>query len=157
MRRWGWILAILAAITLGLAASHASAPVLALTGFTAIDAVPTPADRIGEQQLKITSSDVTIKLSNAVIGRIEATGSMLPTLNQDSTALMIPPKSDNDIREGDIVVYESEDGLIVHRILRVSKDEKGWFATAKGDNAPEADKEKIRREQIRYIVIGILY
>ncbi len=38
-----------------------------------------------------------------------------------------------------------------------SEDENGWYATAKGDNSPKADAEKIRFYQVSGIVAAIIY
>lgn len=84
---------------------------------------------------------------------------MEPLLDKSGTAIMITPESSGDIEKGDIVAYPSEEaeGLVVHRVIRIGEDDKGWFAITKGDNAREEDPEKVRFEQIKYVIVGVLY
>ncbi len=72
---------------------------------------------------------------------------------------MVKPQRAEEVKEGDIIAYTSEEasGLVVHRVVKVGKDENSWFAVTKGDNAAVNDQAKVRFRQVRYIVVGILY
>ncbi len=114
---------------------------------------------IGEEQVDVSESAVTIRIADASLGRFEDSGSMGPFMGGRASALLIKPHSESDLAVGDVIAYESEKagGLVSHRIVRMSSDEKGWYALAKGDNAPSIDPGKIRFGQVRYVIVGILY
>ena len=73
-------------------------------------------------------------------------GSMEPTFSKGTLLLV---KDTQDVQEGDIVVYQSRDELIVHRIISLSGDE----VITQGDANNVAD-EPFDRSQIKGKVIG---
>ena len=107
----------------------------------------------------MSDDGVLIRIANATMGRPEGTNSMEPLLDSTSSTIMIRPEKAEDIKEGDIIAYHSNEagGLVVHRAIKTGTDEKGWFAIAKGDNSKVNDPAKVRFGQIRYVVVGILY
>lgn len=141
------------------------AEVLKITGFAVAsangisDSRLTPADRVAEEWIRASSDAVLIRLPNATIGAISETNSMGGLLGNGSSAIMIKPKSAEDLRQGDIVAYHSDEaaGLVAHRIIRIGEDEQGWFAITKGDESGAVDPEKIRFNQARYVIVGIIY
>ncbi len=115
--------------------------------------------RISEEHLDVSESAVTIRIADASLGRFEGSGSMEPFIGQKTKAILIKPNSESDIKAGDIIAYDSDEagGLVSHRVVKISSDEKGWYAVAKGDNAPSQDHGRIRFGQVKYVVVGILY
>ncbi len=153
-----------AAAVLALLGGKLNDNVMVITGFAVGNAEEErhalmPADRITEDTLRTSDEGVLIKIANATIGRIEGTNSMRPLIGSESSAVMVRPHNAEDIKEGDIAAYESDDaaGLVLHRIVRTGSDEGGWFAITKGDNSRKEDPERVRFEQVRYVVVGILY
>jgi len=63
------------------------------------------------------------------------------------------------ISVGDIVAYESKykDGVIAHRVVEIGSDSSGWYARIKGDNNDYVDPGKVRFEQIKRIVVAVIY
>lgn len=84
------------------------------------------------------------------------TGSMLPVLSETANGIRIVPEAAEDIQIGDIISYQTEQGLIVHRITARGFDNEGYYFIAKGDNNELSDG-KIRFEDIKYVTIGVLY
>lgn len=88
---------------------------------------------------------------------IYATGSMLPVANQYSEFVMVPPTKDN-VRTGDIIMFKSGDSynhmMIYHRVIAIT--EEGEYIT-RGDNNPYVDPEAVNIDQIRGVVIAVLY
>ena len=74
----------------------------------------------------------------------------------ESTAEAIP-SSETEIHIGDIISYKYEDMVLIHRVIELGKDSSGWYAITKGDNLDYNDPEKVRFNQVKGIVIGILY
>jgi len=115
-----------------------------------------PRNRINQRDIIVNENNIVIN-KNVSIAKINSTGSMHPTLNLYSTAIQITPKSNNEIFVGDIVSYKKDDESIIHRVIRVDSDDKGWYAITKGDNNEIEDEEKVRFEQIQKVLVGILY
>jgi hypothetical protein len=118
-----------------------------------------PSDWISENQIKVTKENVVVDIQNAVWATFTDTHSMEPVLSANANALEIVPTSTEQIHVGDIVSYDSKlvDGTIIHRVVEIGSDSQGWYATFKGDNLVKEDPEKVRWEQIRRIVVAIIY
>jgi len=118
-----------------------------------------PADWVKESQIKVTRDNVVVELPNAVWATFTDTHSMEPVLSAKANALEIVPTSTDQIHVGDIASYESKlvDGTIIHRVIEIGSDSQGWYARFKGDNLSQPDPEKVRWEQIRRIVVAIIY
>jgi len=139
---------------------YGDADVFRITGTTIVDDnIPGPADRIREEQIIVNEHGVAIDVENVVIGTFEDTKSMSPVLDSTANAILTKPESYQDIKVGDIISYFSEEaqGLVAHRVVHISSDAQGWYALAKGDNTNTQDPSKIRFDQLKYVVVGILY
>ena len=115
-----------------------------------------PSDWIKENQISVFQDKIVISIENAGVSEYADTGSMKPTLDEKSNGIRIAPKNSEQISVGDIVTFERDGNLIVHRVTEKGKDDKGdWFIT-KGDNNRISDG-KIRFSDIKYVTIGILW
>ena len=114
-----------------------------------------PNNDINEEDIIIKENEVILKIKDASISRYSPTGSMLPVLNEKSNGIRIAVESENDINIGDIISYQTKEGLIVHRVVEIGNDGK-WYCIAKGDNNSISDG-KIRFNQIKYKTIGVLW
>ena len=72
-------------------------------------------------------------------------GSMEPTFSKGSLLIV---KEGKEIKLGDIVVYQSNSNLIVHRVIEINDDQ----ITTKGD-ANNANDEPFNKEMIKGIVV----
>jgi hypothetical protein len=120
---------------------------------------PSPNDWIPESDIYVYDDKVIIDIEDAQWATFTDTNSMDPVIDLGANAIEVVPKSPGQIQVGDIVSYESKyaSGTIIHRVVEVGQDSEGWFAIMKGDNNPTPDPGRIRFEQIRRVVIGILY
>ncbi len=116
-----------------------------------------PYDRIKDEHLELNKDFLKINFKNLHIAYYSNTNSMDPVLDEDSFGIEWIPESEKDIHIGDIVAYKAGDFLIVHRVVDIKKDKEGWYALLKGDNSRSDAKEKVRFNQIRYVVLGVLY
>lgn len=116
-----------------------------------------PKNRIQAEQIILNKQRLIVSIKDATLGQPQATGSMLPTLNEYSHLLQIPPQSSDTLAIGDIIAFEQEKTLTVHRISQIGADEGGWYAITKGDHYSINDPNKIRFSSIKYVIIGILY
>lgn len=118
-----------------------------------------PADRVKENQILVFDDKILINVEDASWSTYMNTNSMLPVIDKGANGLELVPKSEDEIQIGDIVAYESSyvNGLVVHRVIDISEDSKGKYFILKGDSNKEADPEKVRFSQIRYVLIGVIY
>lgn len=115
-----------------------------------------PFDFVKEDQIQIFEDKIVINVENASISSYAPTGSMLPVLDQGSNGIRIVPKSESDIHIGDIITFNQDNMLIVHRVIEIGTDSEGTYFITKGDNSPINDG-KIRFKDIKYITIGIIW
>jgi hydroxyethylthiazole kinase-like sugar kinase family protein len=117
-----------------------------------------PKDRVTEQNIRVSGNNVVIYVGEGpVIGEIAGTGSMLPSLTAYSSVIELIPQKSEEIELGDIIAYKLNEETIIHRVIGIGTDEKGWYALTKGDNIPKPDTDKVRFEQIKRVVVGIIY
>ena len=116
-----------------------------------------PQDRIAERDIEVYPDRVVINLEGAQWARFADTNSMDPIIDRGVNALQIAPKSMDDIEVGDIISYQSGERVIIHRVIEKAIDEQGWYVTAKGDNNPTADPNKVRFEDITRVLVAVIY
>jgi len=123
------------------------------------DEVASPADRVDESQIIVTNDKIVLNIRGAEWASFTDTNSMDPVIDAGAHAIEITPKSDDEIQIGDIVAYKSEyaEGTIIHRVVFKGQDDKGTYFVLKGDNNPANDPGKIRFEQIKRVVVAIIY
>ena len=120
---------------------------------------PSPYDHIKESQIEVLNDKIIIYVDNPSFSKYADTNSMDPLFDKDANGLEIIPQNENDIHVGDVIAYQSSyvDGLVVHRVIEAGNDAKGKYFILKGDNNPDQDPEKIRFDQIKYLLIGVIY
>ncbi len=120
--------------------------------------IPSPSDWVKENEIHVLQDKVIIDIENPQWAKFTDTNSMDPLFDSDSNAIEIIPQSTKDLHTGDIASYDAgKQGTIIHRIIETGQDDKGWYAIFKGDNNPNPDPFKVRWEQIRRLVIAIVY
>ncbi|MEE9525934.1 MAG: hypothetical protein V3V78_05000 [Candidatus Woesearchaeota archaeon] len=118
--------------------------------------VPSPQNHVEKDQIHVYKNSIVLDIEDASWAEFTDTNSMDPVIDVEANTFEIQPKSPEEVQKGDIISYESEQGLIIHRVVEIDQDEQGWYAIAKGDNLSKSDP-KIRFEQIKGVVIGIIY
>ncbi len=120
---------------------------------------PSPRGRIKNEQILVYDDEVVLKIKNPEWAIFADTKSMDPVIDSSSKAIEIVPESESELRVGDIVAYKSKysDGIIIHRIVDIGNDDDGWYAILKGDNNEQQDPGKIRFEQIKRVVVAVIY
>lgn len=140
-----------------------SSNVYSLNSESPLNVVPreinSPSDIVKENQIVIFEDKIVIYVNHAKWSRYADTNSMDPVLDIGTNGLQIIPNSKDDINIGDIITYEPDwtDKLVVHRVINIGEDNKGWYCVTKGDNSTRTDPGKIRFEQVRYLLIGVIY
>ncbi len=118
-----------------------------------------PKDRIKESQIQIFKDHILINVRNTFLASYANTNSMDPVLDEGANGLEIVPESPTDIQVGDIIAYNSNlvNGLVAHRVVKIGYDDAGSYFIVQGDNNPNPDPDKVRFDQIQYILIGVIY
>ena len=130
-----------------------------LDSMNGAEEIPSPCDRISEDQIFVFKERIIIEMPDAEWARFTDTNSMDPVIDEGANAIEYVPKSSQEICVGDIVSYESRyaDGVLIHRVAELGYDDNGWYAVMKGDNNPYKDPGKIRWSQIKRVVVAIIY
>ncbi|RME54319.1 hypothetical protein D6777_04135 [Candidatus Woesearchaeota archaeon] len=118
-----------------------------------------PSDVISEGQILVYENKVILNKEGIYWVRYADTDSMKPVLDENANGLEIVPKSEDEIKVGDIVSYQAvwQDKLVVHRVVDKGKDAFGTYFILKGDNNDEVDPGKVRFSQIKFKTIAIIY
>ena len=120
------------------------------------DSVSSPSDHITIDDLHVFQDKAVIEKENLIWARVKDTHSMEPLLNIYAITLEVAPESAADIEVGDVISYEKDSIVIIHRVVELGND-GSWFAITKGDNNKEEDKEKVRFNQVKGVLVGVLY
>ncbi|MBS3112725.1 hypothetical protein J4418_01420 [Candidatus Woesearchaeota archaeon] len=118
-----------------------------------------PFNHIPENQIKVYNDKIVLTIENAHWAKFADTNSMDPVFDIEANTIEIKPSLPEQVHIGDIVSYNSEllDNIIIHRVVNISSDEIGWYATFKGDNNLFNDPEKVRFGQINGLIVAIIY
>lgn len=118
-----------------------------------------PYNHIPEKQITVLKDKIILDIENAHWAKFTDTNSMDPVFDIEANTIEIKPIIPEDLHIGDIVSYHSNinNDIIIHRIINISSDNNGWYATFKGDNNIFSDPEKVRFEQINGLVVAIIY
>ncbi len=101
---------------------------------------------------------LTIKLEpNVKIFGIADTGSMDGLLDYWHNVIAIDHFDKTKLTVGDIVVYQIDTTRICHRIVEIKEDKHGRIYRCRGDNCIDTDKWYLRDENIKWLVLGIVY
>lgn len=115
-----------------------------------------PSNWIDESKIKVYDNAIVIEIDGASISRYAPTGSMKPVLDEWSNGIRIVPENPSQIEIGDIITFEQNGQLIVHRVIDKGDDEKGVYFITKGDSNNITDG-KIRFKDVRYVTIGVIW
>lgn len=117
-----------------------------------------PQARMDEKKVRVFPHVILIESSDELIwGKVLDSRSMIPVFDMGHHTIEIKNPQPERLKVGDIISYWRYNLRIIHRIVEIGRDDKGWFAIAQGDNQAESDLEKIRPEQIIGVVIAIVF
>ena len=118
-----------------------------------------PSDWIKENNIHVLPDKIVIDLNDARWATFTDTNSMDPLFDSTANAIEIIPQSPNVIQVGDIISYESgiAKAMIIHRVIEKGTDEKGVYFILKGDNNNSPDPEKVRFEQVKRVLVAVIY
>ncbi len=116
---------------------------------------PSPRDIIKPENIEQRESlgTVTITGLNGIwVTGVADTNSMDGLLDYGHSVILISEFDRDDLRVGDIVVFQGNKGRIIHRIVSIGK-----HIRTRGDNVAFKDPYKLKKEDIEYLCVGIIY
>lgn len=118
-----------------------------------------PFNHVPEEKIKVYKDRIILDIENAHWAKFTDTNSMDPVFDKEANTIEVKPEFYEDVHIGDIVSYKSNltNSIIVHRVVNISSDDQGWYATFKGDNNMFNDPEKVRFEQLNGVVVAVIY
>lgn len=122
-----------------------------------LESIPSVPNILEETDFQIYQDRVLLYLDNATIVSYTDTDSMWPIISNSSHGIRIKPKSQFDIKEGDIVSFSFSNITIVHRVVEVGSDTQGMYFITQGDNSLERDTRRLRFSEIDWKLVGIIY
>uniref|UniRef100_A0A6M3J2R9 Putative peptidase n=1 Tax=viral metagenome TaxID=1070528 RepID=A0A6M3J2R9_9ZZZZ len=85
------------------------------------------------------------------------TNSMEPLIDVGHTVLLSDkPEFIDNLKVGDIIIWEIEGRRIIHSVVEVGNDGE-WYCRTKGLNLNQRDPDIIRRKDILYAVLGVYW
>ncbi len=116
-----------------------------------------PSDWIKEDQIKVYNNKIVLEIFNSTWAKFTNTNSMDPFIDESANAIEILPDDPDMISIGDVISYQTIGGIVIHRVIDKGYDNKGIFYTVKGDNNSFKDPFKVRYEDIKGVVVAVIY
>lgn len=148
------ILVLMTVLLLGGYATASDTYILTIRNIKAYPLIA-PEATISLDDFRYVGGKVQLNIAGLKFG-VGNGASMLPVAGDDNIFIM--KEIDYiQVKVGDFIVYETFAGLIVHQIVELGEDSNGWYADARGINNWETDLFRVRKESVRYRVMGIFY
>jgi len=119
--------------------------------------INSPSDWISEEQISVFNDKVILDINKATWAKFTNTNSMDPFIDENSNAIEILPDNPKDINVGDVISYQSKQGTIIHRVINRGQDAEGIYYIVKGDNNTFSDPYKVRYENVKGVVVAVIY
>jgi len=118
-----------------------------------------PSDIVPQDNIHVYSDKIVIEVDNPQWATFVDSNSMDPVFDKGANALQIVPTDPEQIQAGDIISFsvDYDSGVIIHRVIETAYDDDGWYAITKGDNNAYKDPGKVRFENVKKQLIGIIY
>ena len=127
--------------------------------------IPSPQDWIDQDRISYQDHDGSLRVEGILpdvwITDVTDTNSMDGMVDAGHSLICSNhPNYLNNVAVGDVIIFEKyipDYHLIAHRIVWSGWDAKGRFFKTKGDNFPEEDWYKVRKEDLRWVILGVIY
>ncbi|PIN87196.1 signal peptidase I [Candidatus Woesearchaeota archaeon CG10_big_fil_rev_8_21_14_0_10_44_13] len=121
--------------------------------------ISSPSDHVPEKDIHVFDENIILDIKDAKWASFTDTNSMDPVIDTGANSIEIRPKSENDIKMGDIISFRTglAEGIIIHRVVGIGNDDSGRYYVTKGDNNPSVDPGKVRFGDIEGLVVAVVY
>lgn len=130
--------------------------VFSRAGFLTGQSINSPSNIIDTKDIIVYPDEVVIKVKGAVIDSYDSTNSMFPIIGERANGISVKPRSEDEIKVGDIITFRMGNDLYVHRVIEKGVDGEGTYFVTKGDNTDVVDG-KIRFKDVEYVLVGLVY
>ena len=89
-----------------------------------------PSDVLNYTDIELYDNMACIMMANLTMATIVDTNSMDPTLDKEATILRYKPKNISYIHIGDIISFDFDNEIIIHRVIEIKENK----LLTKGDN-----------------------
>ena len=129
-----------------------------LTGFFSYSTADraSPAKRIKINDVRVFEDRIVIYLNDSMVSKFMDTKSMDPLLDSNSIGIETVPK-EGSLQIGDVIAYETPTGTLIHRIIHIEYKDNEILYYTQGDNSPTPDPEPVTFDQIKAVLVGVLY
>ena len=120
---------------------------------------PSPLDRVKREQITYDKPSGVLKVQfkpgeDIRIFNVANSKSMDGIMDGASNVIATGDFDHSELQVGDIGIYQSWTTLIVHEIIKITKDIHGRWYKFRGTNNPYADRALVRDVQVKYVRIG---
>ena len=127
--------------------------------------LPSPRDIVPKSDIRFSNGILSvINLPPHIwIADVTDTNSEDPFFDINHSPLLAPlpqppaPYRYEDLRMGDVCVYQMGSQYIIHRIVKIEQDNEGRKYVFRGDNTVIEDPYTIRDKDIKYLMVGVIY
>ncbi|MBU0459580.1 MAG: hypothetical protein KKH52_03440 [Nanoarchaeota archaeon] len=116
-----------------------------------------PSNWIKEEQIKVFNDRVILEIPGATWAKFTDTNSMDPFIDEEANAIELKPEDADSINIGDVISYETAYGVLIHRVIEKGVDSSGMYYYVKGDNNTLRDPFKVRFEDVKGVVVAVVY
>lgn len=116
-----------------------------------------PSNYLNQSQIHLTNNSFCVDVENPSMTAYASTGSMIPTIDENTNGIRITPKNESEINVGDLITYIRDGDMIIHRVIKIGHDEEGWYAILLGDNNQGHIDGKVRFSNITKKTIALIY
>ena len=119
--------------------------------------------RLADEQDGTTTLTVKGLKHYSYVTSVPNTNSMEPLIDEGVLVVNEPVDSVSDLIIGDVITYERPPefggGHIIHTIVNISKDSKGWFCETQAANPKITAKDpyKVRANWVKYVLRSIIW
>lgn len=153
---WKLLIAVLSLVLLSVVFVSVAGKEISTSLFSSTE-INSPGNWVKEEQIKVFKDQVILDIPGASWAKFTDTNSMDPFIDETSNAIEISPADPNSIQIGDVISYQTSYGILIHRVIETGEDEDGFYYYVKGDNNTIMDPFKVRFEDVKGVVVAVVY
>jgi len=150
-----FLLGFLSCAVLFYGLSYSNLEVPFATGLVSLN-VEAPSDWVSEEDIIIFEDHIELNIANATLSSYAPTGSMKPLFDAGANGIRVRPSGEDDISVGDIISFQQNGMMIVHRVVEIGEDIDGIYFITQGDNNIISDG-KVRFKDVKWVTVGVIW
>jgi len=135
--------------------SYSNVEVPFATGLVSLN-TESPSDWVDEDDIILFGDHIELRIANATLSNYAPTGSMKPLFDKGANGIRVRPSRAEDISIGDIISFQQNGVMIVHRVVEAGEDSEGIYFVTQGDNNIISDG-KVMFKDIEWVTVGVIW